>query len=91
MGYSPLGHKESDMYEHARTFLIIFQGFSTLVQQQSPLGVGCFCLFVCLFVLKKKLPDQMRIYGGGAVKLFFFLKAPQDWEPLAWSLASWLS
>ena len=33
----------------------------------------------------------MRIYGGGAVKLFFFLKAPQDWEPLAWSLASWLS
>lgn len=30
--------------------------------------------------------------GVALVRLFFFfLKAPQDWEPLACSLASWLS
>ena len=45
MGYSPWGHKESDMTEQACTFLVIFQGFSTLVQQQSLLGVGFFFFF----------------------------------------------
>ena len=73
MGYSPRGHKESNRTEHACTFLSIFQGFSTLDQQQSPLGV----------VKKKKnqLPDQMRIYGGGAGEVFFFLKPPRIGNP----------
>ena len=50
MGYSPWGQKESDMTEHACTFLVIFQGFSTLVQQQSLLGVGFLFLFLFFFV-----------------------------------------
>ena len=73
MGYSPWGHKESDMTEQACTFLVIFQGFSTLVQQQSLLGVGFFFFFLNKQT-NKQLPDQMRIYGDGAgeVKVFFF-------------------